>query len=1459
MMGKLYAPMLLLFCMTAPAAELHVDANGTNAVETGSIERPYRSIQAAVDAAADGDAIKVARGVYAENVRIENKTIALSGGYGPDFQFQGAPGDTTIQGDGANAAVSLVEAGETVLDRFRITGGTGSTDFLPWTLYGGGVYCYGGSPTISNNLIEENAISHEGVNAGDTFGGGIGAEDSNVRIIGNTIRNNRAGRGGGISVRGGNAAIRDNLIQSNTGVSDHGGGIYIFSPSAELSNNVIEFNEIGRDLGYGWGGGVIAFNPGNFTRMSFNVIRHNYAPSLGAGVFIDEGAQAVLEHELIYGNECEPGSAIGGVGVYLDGGTFDGEILGSSAALRHCTVADNPCDSSAGGNGLLLEARSSATVHNSIFWGNGGDDFFVDDTSSLAVTYTDSEEPFPGEGNLSLDPLFYDPADGDYHVKSTWGRWADRPISGGNEDSFIDDVDSPCIDAGDPASDYSNEPLPNGGRVNMGVYGNTLEASLSSNQAPPSPTPAAPNEPSPTRFPLGPSPSRTPTQAAGPPTPTPPPDGVTGLTLLRRFELGSADEFTEVPGGFLDDPAGTVSAGAITPGDVEYTDGTGVSVTTRPGEVSLLLFPSLPTDGRVLLIRASVRSTGPGAAIALAAADGAFDGSLATNIVADSGGFRAGYRKMAMIYAAPGGAAAPIFQSANTAGAGDVTVYLDKLEVYAIHPNSFMSTGILYGGPAETVPVPTPTATSGVTPTPTTVAAVPPTPTLANGGGPGGQAYRPVGIGGGGALYSAGMSPFDPNEIYMATDMSGVFRTRDFGRTWSTLDFRQLQGGVNSHVRYTSDPRVLYALNLEGDFRIPSKSVDGGETWVPLPDDPTESEAYLLFADPHSVDRVMLSNWATLYYSDDGGESFEAKYSSNHGGGLLIGGVFWDGDTIIVSTLDGLLVSEDGGGRFDIAPIGGIPEDEVIISMAGAKENGAVRLFASTHDPNVWVDMQGSEIWGSKSVYRLDWGDESWTEVNNGFGDCFRPFFVSMAPNDSDTVYVAGGNIDPCAGVPAVYKTVDGGAEWELAFLTENNQNIATGWMGDGGDLEWHWAETALGFAVSPVDSNRAIITDFGFAHVTDDGGATWRQAYVDEAYGNPAGSPSGRGGAYRTNGVQNTSCWWLHWTGADTVLAAFTDIRGIRSGDGGVSWTAGSALGLPHNSTYQFIEDSRTGTLYGCTSSVHDLYQSTYLQDARIDGGEGSVVYSTDEGRSWEVLRDFGHPTVWMALDEGNDAMYVSVVHSAEGGIYATGNLSAGENAPWRRLASPPRTEGHPFSIHVLDNGDLLASYSGRRNADGAFTESSGVFLSTNGGDSWEDLSHPNMRRWTKDLVIDPRDPAQNTWYACVFSHWGTSNNEVGGIFRTEDRGRTWRRISDLYRVESVAFHPGDPDILYASTEVQGLWKSTNIRGDNPTFAQVEAYPFRHPVRMFFHPVDSNELWVTSFGGGIKVLDVSG
>ena len=73
----------------------------------------------------------------------------------------------------------------------------------------------------------------------------------------------------------------------------------------------------------------------------------------------------------------------------------------------------------------------------------------------------------------TLQANIIDPWEIDYHIKSAFGRF--------NGTSWVNDTEtSPCVDGGYLLSDYSNEPTPNGGRVNIGVYGNTSEASKSS-------------------------------------------------------------------------------------------------------------------------------------------------------------------------------------------------------------------------------------------------------------------------------------------------------------------------------------------------------------------------------------------------------------------------------------------------------------------------------------------------------------------------------------------------------------------------------------------------------------------------------------------------------------------------------------------------------------------------------------------------------------------------------------------------------------------------------------------------------------------------------------------------------------------------------------------------------------------------------------------------------------------
>jgi hypothetical protein len=221
------------------------------------------------------------------------------------------------------------------------------------------------------------------------------------------------------------------------------------------------------------------------------------------------------------------------------------------------------------------------------------------------------------------------------------------------------------------------------------------------------------------------------------------------------------------------------------------------------------------------------------------------------------------------------------------------------------------------------------------------------------------------------------------------------------------------------------------------------------------------------------------------------------------------------------------------------------------------------------------------------------------------------------------------------------------------------------------------------------------------------------------------------------------------------------------------------------------------------------------------------------------------------------NDRLYAGVISTdpAQGGVWRADGIGNPATATWTKLPNPPANNGRIFNIHSLNDGTLVTTWSARKgNNNSVFSDSSGVFVSMDGGMNWERRNHPDMNYWTKDLVIDPEGLSQDIWYACVWSGWGGPANDLGGLFRTKDRGLTWEKITgegQFHRVSSISFIPHGG--TYLTTEGQGLWKSyIDISTGQPTWELVKDYPFWHPERVFQSPFFP-DLWVASFGNGMS------
>ncbi|RPJ39412.1 MAG: hypothetical protein EHM35_02440 [Planctomycetaceae bacterium] len=147
----------------------------------------------------------------------------------------------------------------------------------------------------------------------------------------------------------------------------------------------------------------------------------------------------------------------------------------STPTIANVTITNNVYGVDAYGRSDTWRALRPS-IGNSIIWDNTENDVSSCEVKYSCVQLTTPLNPmdhaFLLDGdNFNSDPLFVDPEGGDYHVRSARGRyWPERDVW------VLDDVTSPCVDTGDPGADFSSEPLPNGGRLNVGAHGGTIYA-----------------------------------------------------------------------------------------------------------------------------------------------------------------------------------------------------------------------------------------------------------------------------------------------------------------------------------------------------------------------------------------------------------------------------------------------------------------------------------------------------------------------------------------------------------------------------------------------------------------------------------------------------------------------------------------------------------------------------------------------------------------------------------------------------------------------------------------------------------------------------------------------------------------------------------------------------------------------------------------------------------------------
>jgi hypothetical protein len=347
----------------------------------------YATVQAAVDAAASGNEIRVAAGLYTDiHSRPRNdttttgnvtqvvyiiKTVTIRGGYNTSFTvWNPAVYVTTLNAQNHGRVIYITGNISPTIEGLSITGGdaTGLTGYDYYGQYdvGGGVYVMTGTATLNNNQIYNNSAPYGG--------GGVYLGSTTSQLNGNTISDNHVttGGGGGVFMYKGSATLTGNRIISNTSIN-LGGGLWLFSTDATLRGNKITGNTTtlnggGVDIAScspTLSGNILSGNTAKFggglylwysdSSLTNNVIADNQASTAGSGLWIG-GSQPTLLHTTIARNTGGNGS-----GVFV---TSDGLGTNSTVTMTNTVLVSQ-------GVGITVSAGSVATLDGVLWFGNG--------------------------------------------------------------------------------------------------------------------------------------------------------------------------------------------------------------------------------------------------------------------------------------------------------------------------------------------------------------------------------------------------------------------------------------------------------------------------------------------------------------------------------------------------------------------------------------------------------------------------------------------------------------------------------------------------------------------------------------------------------------------------------------------------------------------------------------------------------------------------------------------------------------------------------------------------------------------------------------------------------------------------------------------------------------------------------------------------------------------------------
>ena len=680
--------------------------------------------------------------------------------------------------------------------------------------------------------------------------------------------------------------------------------------------------------------------------------------------------------------------------------------------------------------------------------------------------------------------------------------------------------------------------------------------------------------------------------------------------------------------------------------------------------------------------------------------------------------------------------------------------------------------------------------------------------------------WRSVGPFRGGRTRAVAGVASQPNVFYAGAVNGGVWKTTDYGRTWQPIFDRQPTGSIGAIAVAPSDPSIVYVGSGEGlhrpDLSVGDgiyKSTDAGATWTHL--GLREGQQISMMAvDPRDANRLFVAVAGHpygpnpergIYRSTDGGQSFEKVLSKdeNIGGNdveidpsdpNIVYATLWEAregpweNGEFSGTSAGIFKSTDGGQTWR--------------QLAGGLPSGIIQAYITIarSDPKQLFAVVA--IKGGVEFYRSADGGETWSTVTTdprprpriGGGDLPIP---AIDPKNPDVVYVVS---------TVTWKSTDGGKTW-------------TGFRGapGGDDYQNIW--------INPSDPQIIVLTSDQGAIVTVNGGQTWSSWYnqpTAQLYHVNADNAF----PYRLcSGQQESGSVCISSRGNDGEIT-FRDWHPVAAEEYGYV--------VPDPLDPDIVFGGKLTRYDRRTAQAQNIIPVPLgAPDFRVIRTE-PIVFSPFDPH----LMYFAANALWATRDGGRswkqmspDLTRKTFEVPATVGIYSSDP------------SAQPRQRGVIYAL-ALSEVD--------RNRMWAGTDDGLIWLTTDGGAHWNNITPPQLSAWQKVSVLEASHTDPQTAYAAINTL--RLDDLRPHIYRTRDSGQTWMEITNGIpaneNVNSVREDPKRKGLLFAGTE-RAVYVSFD---DGDRWQSLRLNMPATSVRDLL--IKDNDLAVATHGRGFWILD---